>query len=87
MRKLFMPYPRSLISAFIVRCLDSRISLLSISKISSLYLASVAAKADLSLPWSQTPKTNFLATRLNYCNILSGERTTKTLILLGGCSV
>ena len=37
-------HPRSLISAFVVvRCLDSIIPLVSISKISSLYLASVAA--------------------------------------------
>ena len=50
---------RSLINAFVVRCLDSIISLVSISKISSLYLASVAAQAGLSLTWSQTPKTGF----------------------------
>ena len=56
---LFMPYannkgadqlahPRSLISAFVVRCLDSIIPLVSISEISSLYLASVAEQACLS---------------------------------------
>ena len=55
---------RSLISAFIVRCLDSIISLVSISDISSLYLASVAEQGDLSLIWSETPKTGFLVTRL-----------------------
>ena len=74
---LFMPYannkgidqparPRSLLSAFIVRCLDSIIPLVSISEISRLYLSSVAAQADLSLPWSQTPKTGFLVTRLKW---------------------
>ena len=41
----------SLICAFVVRCLDSIISLVSISEISSLYLASVAAQADLCLTW------------------------------------
>ena len=56
--------PRSLISAFVVRCLDSIFLLGSISKLSSLYLASVSAQAGLSLPWSQTPKTGFLVTRL-----------------------
>ena len=56
--------PRSLISTFVVRCLDSIIPLLSISRISSLYLATVAEQAGLSLPWSQTPKTSFLVTRL-----------------------
>ena len=82
MRKLFFPYankegadqpahPRSLISAFIVRCLDSIIPLVSISEISSLCLASVAAQAGLSLPCSQTPNTGFRVTRLNsilFCN-------------------
>ena len=42
---------RSLISAFVVRCLDTIIPLVSISEISSLYLASVAAQAGWSLPW------------------------------------
>ena len=59
-------HPRSLISAFVVRCLDSIIPLVSISEISSLYLASVAAQAGLSHSWSQTPKTGFLVTTLNY---------------------
>ena len=36
----------------------------SISEITSLYLASVAAQAGLCLIWSQTPKTGFLVTRL-----------------------
>ena len=73
---LFMPYannkgadqpahPRSLISTFVVRCLDSIISLVSISEISSLLLlASVAVQAGLSLTWSKTPKTGFLVMRL-----------------------
>ena len=74
-------HPRSLISAFVVCCLDSTISLLSISKISSLCLASVAAQAGLSLTWLQTPKTGFLVTWLNCIhktslniNILHGKR-------------
>ena len=53
-----------IISAFVVRCLDSIIPLVSISEISSLYLASVAAQAGLYLTWSQTPKTGFLVARL-----------------------
>ena len=44
-------HPHSLISAFVVRCLDSIIPLVSISEISSLYLASMAAQGGLSLPW------------------------------------
>ena len=49
-------HPRSLISAFVVRCLDSVMSLASVIKISSLRLASVAEQASLSLTWSETPK-------------------------------
>ena len=46
--------------AFVVPCLDSIIPLVSISEIFSLYLASVAAHAGLSLTWSKIPKTDFL---------------------------
>ena len=45
-------------------CLDSIISLVSISEFSSLYLVSVAAQASLSLTWSETPNTGFLMTWL-----------------------
>ena len=58
-------HPRSLISAFVVRCLDNIIPRISIPEISSANLASVAAQAGLSLLWTQTPKTGFLVTRLN----------------------
>ena len=57
-------HPRSLISAFVVRCPHSIIHILDMSKISSLYLASLAAQAGLRLTWSQTPKTGFLVTWL-----------------------
>ena len=57
-------HPRSLISAFVVRCLDSIIPILAISKISRLELAAVAEQAGLSLTWSQIPKTGFLVTWL-----------------------
>ena len=50
---------RSLISAFVVRCLDSIISLDSIAEISRLWLASVAAQAGLCLAWSETPEDTF----------------------------
>ena len=70
---LFMSYAnnkgadqRSLISAFVVRCLYSIIPLVSIPEISSIYLPSVAVQVGFSLPCSQTPKTGFLVTRLNY---------------------
>ena len=47
-------HPRSLISAFVVRCLDSVMFLVSVTKISSPLLASVAGQASLSLTWSET---------------------------------
>ena len=52
-------HPRSLISAFVVRCLDSVMSLVSVTKISSLMLASVVAQAGLCLAWSETPEDTF----------------------------
>ena len=78
MRKHVLPYannkctdqpvhPRSLISAFVVHCLDGNhgiIPLLAISEISSLWLVAVAEQAGLSLTWSQLPKTDVLATGL-----------------------
>ena len=51
--------PRSLISAFVVRCLDNVMSLVSVTKISSLMVASVAEQASLSLIWSETPEDTF----------------------------
>ena len=52
-------HPRSLTSAFVVRCLDSVMSLVSVTKISSLMLASVAEQASLTLTWSETPEDTF----------------------------
>ena len=52
-------HPCSLISAFVVRCLDSVMSLVSVTKISSLMLASVAEQASLSLTWSETSEDKF----------------------------
>ena len=52
-------HPRSLISAFVVHCLDSIISPECIAEISRTYLASVAAQAGLCLAWSETPEDTF----------------------------
>ena len=52
-------HPRSRISAFVVRYLDSVISLVSVTKISSPLLASVAEQASLSLTRSETPEDRF----------------------------
>ena len=52
-------HPRSLISAFVFRCLDSIIYLDSIAEISRLQIASVAAQAGLCLAWSGTPEDTF----------------------------
>ena len=63
---LHMRTTKTLISAFVIRCLDSIMPLVSVYEISSLWLASVTEQAGLSLEWSQTPKTGFLVTRLGY---------------------
>ena len=52
-------HPRSLISAFVVHCLDSVMSLVSVTKISSLMLVSAAEQASLSLTWLETPEDTF----------------------------
>ena len=52
-------HPRSLISTFVVRCLDSMICILAISKVSRFKLASVAEQACLNLTWSKIPEDTF----------------------------
>ena len=52
-------HPHSLISAFVVRCQDSVMSLVSVTKLSSLMLAFVAEQANFSLAWSETPEDTF----------------------------
>ena len=54
-----LTHPRSLISAFVARCLDSVMSLVFVTKMSSLMLASVSEQATLSLTWSETPDDTF----------------------------
>ena len=49
----------SLISGFVVRCLDSIISPVSIAEISRVELTSVAAQAGLCLAGSETPDDTF----------------------------
>ena len=70
-------YPLSLISVFVIRCLDSIIPLLAIAETSRIYLSiyiyclnpvkrtfSVAEQAGLGLTRSETLKTGFLVTGL-----------------------
>ena len=49
----------SLINDFVVRCPDSAIPILAISKVSRLYLASVAEQAGLNPSWSKNPEDSF----------------------------
>ena len=58
------------ISAFVVRCLDSIIPLVSMSEILSFNLLSVAAQAGLCLTLTQTAKTGFLVTRLKWKRLI-----------------
>ena len=64
-------HSRILISAFVVHCLDSIISLDSIAEISTLSLASVAAQAGLCLAWSETSVDMF-------CRVVAHLSTSKT---------
>ena len=52
-------HPRSLISTFVVRCLDSTIPLVVIFQISRLQLASIAEQVGLNLTWSKIPEDTF----------------------------
>ena len=52
-------HPHSLISAFVLRCIDTIIPILAKSKISRLQLVSVAELADLRLTWSHTSEDRF----------------------------
>ena len=55
--------PRSLISAFVIRLLESIISRLASSKVSILQLVTVAEETGLQLALLETPMTGFLMTR------------------------
>ena len=63
-------HPRSLVSAFVVPCLDSIIPILAASSISRLYLVTVAEHTGLSLTWSQIPEDTFRVMWL-ICHCLS----------------
>ena len=52
-------HSHSLTSNFVVRCLDSMICILAISKVSRFLLASVAEQAGLNLTHSKIPKDKF----------------------------
>ena len=54
-----LAHSHSLISVFVVRCLDNIIPILGKSKISRHYVVSVAEQAGLSLAWSQTAEDRF----------------------------
>ena len=58
-------HPRSLISAFAIRLLESIISRLATGNISIFKLVSIDEGTGLSLALLETPKTGFVATRPN----------------------
>ena len=67
-------HPRSLISAFVVCCLDSVISLVSVTKISSLTLASVTEQLSWSLTWSETPEDMFCHDKVQMISCFVSEK-------------
>ena len=76
-------HPRSLISAFVVRCLDSVMSLVSVTKVSSPLLASVAEQASLSLTWSETPEDMFSHDEAHMFTIQENKYNNKGLQEIG----
>ena len=52
-------HPRSPISTLVIRCLDSIMGILALSKVSRSYLASVAEQAGLNLTWSNISEATF----------------------------
>ena len=52
-------HPCSLISTFVVRCLDSMICILAVSKVSRFQLTSVAEQVGLNMTWSKIPQDMF----------------------------
>ena len=68
-------HPRSLISAFVVQCLDSIIPLVSISEISSLYLASVSVQASLSLTLVANPEDRFSHDKAQFILLFISTKT------------
>ena len=73
----------SLISTFVVHCLDSILPLVSISEISSCWLVAVAVQAGLSLTWWETPKKVFSWQGSNHIlQKLTKNRKAKKRILM-----
>ena len=56
---------RNLISAFVIRFLESFICKLATGEISIFWIVSVVEETGLNLALTETPKTGFLATRPN----------------------
>ena len=56
-------HSRRLVSAFVIRLLESIISKLDTGEISIFYLVSVVEETGLNLTLTETRKTGFLATR------------------------
>ena len=70
-------HPRSLISAFVVRCLDSVMSLVSVTKISSIMLPSVGEQASMCLTWSETPEDTFSHDKVQIKSFCEYKKLTK----------
>ena len=79
-------HPRSLISAFVIRFLESIICILATGEIAIFRLVSVAEETGLKLALSETPKTGFLATRptlrdrVNYNSYLQDKTLPSTCV-------
>ena len=76
-----------LISAFVIRFLESIISKLAKNEISIFLLVSVAEETGLSFVLSETPKTSFLTSRPIYYHACDGLTLPDNLIMPENCSI
>ena len=75
-------HPCSLIIAFVVPCLYDIVPILAIYKISRLQVVSIAELAGLSPTWSETPKTDFLVTRLILISAIQSRMTVMEAVTM-----
>ena len=64
-------HPHSLISTFVVHCLDSKIRILALPKVSRFWLVSVAEQASLNFTWSKISEDTFSI--FAWCGSIEGQ--------------
>ena len=75
-------HPGRLISAFVIRFLESLISKLASSEIPIFYLVSVSKETGLSVALTKTPKTGFVTSRPIFSGLTNYSVFEALLVLL-----